>query len=140
MRFRMFYGQIVTVALSALVAASPAMAQSKKAQLYSYHTGPAVGGCPGLDWHVTVEPDNKLDGFVAWDRGQHIARLDGVLNKDGTFEMAASEVGGAGRKATVKGKAGGAYINAAIYGSGTPCDGINLPIPLSTGAVGAGGG
>jgi hypothetical protein len=140
MRFRMFHKQIVTVALSTLVAASPAMAQPKKAQLYSYHTGWAVGGCPGLDWHITVEPDNKLMGFVAWDRGQHIARLDGSLSADRTFEMAANEVGGAGRKATIKGTAGGAYINVAIYGSGTPCDGINLPIPLTTSGVGNGGG
>jgi hypothetical protein len=140
MRFRIFHRKIVTVSLSALVAASPAMAQPKKAQLYSYHTGPAVGGCPGLDWHITVEPDNKLIGFVAWDRGLHIARVDGQLNADRTFEMAANEVGGAGRKATIKGTAGGAYINVAIYGSGTPCDGINLPIPLSTSGVGSGGG
>ena len=79
-------------------------------------------------------------GFVAWDRGQHIARLEGSLSNDRTFEMAANEVGGAGRKATIKGTAGGAYINVAIYGSGTPCDGINLPIPLATSGVGGGGG
>src|ERR1700744_3145483 len=124
MRFRILHGQIVMAALSALVAASPAMAQPKKAQLYSYHTGSAVGGCPGLDWHITVEPDNKLVGFVAWDREQHIARLDGQLNADRTFELAAKEVGGAQRTATIKGTAGGAYINVAIYNSGTPCDGI----------------
>jgi hypothetical protein len=135
-----FNSQIVMVALSALVAASPGMAQPKKAQLYSYHTGPAVGGCPGLDWHITVEPDNKLIGFVAWDRALHIARLDGSLGADRTFEMAANEVGGAGRKATIKGTAGGEYINIAIYGSGTACDGTNLPIPRVTDGTGGGGG
>jgi hypothetical protein len=132
--------QIVIVAVSALVAASPGMAQTKKAQLYSYHSGPAVGGCPGLDWHVTVEPDNKLVGFVAWDRALHIARLDGSLSADRTFEMAANEVGGAGRTATIKGTAGGEYINIAIYGSGTACDGTNLPIPRVTDGTGGGGG
>jgi hypothetical protein len=135
-----FNSQIVMVALSALVAASPGMAQPKKAQLYSYHTGPAVGGCPGLDWHITVQPDNKLIGFVAWDRALHIARLDGSLSADRSFEMAANEVGGAGRKATIKGTAGGEYINIAIYGSGTACDGINLPIPRVTGGIEGGGG
>jgi hypothetical protein len=140
MRFRMFHRQIVVVALPALLAASPAIAQPKKAQLYSYHTGPAVGGCPGLDWHITVEPDNKLIGFVAWDRGLHIARLDGSLSADRTFEMAANEVDGAGRKATIKGTAGGDYINVAIYGSGTACDGINLPIPRTAGGTDGGGG
>jgi hypothetical protein len=135
----MFCNRIVTISFTVLVAASPAMAQSKGTQLYSYHTGPAVGGCPGLDWHITVEPNNKLMGFVAWDREQHIARLDGQLNADRTFQMAANEVGGAGRKATIKGTASGDYINVAIYGSGTPCDGTNLSIPRTSGSNGGGG-
>jgi hypothetical protein len=140
MRFRMFHRQVVMGAVSALVAVSPAMAQSKTAQLYSYHTGPAVGGCPGLDWHITLQPDNKLVGFVAWDRGLHIARLDGSISADRSFEMAANEVGGAARKATIKGTASGDYINVAIYGSGTACDGKNLPIPRATGGTDGGGG
>jgi hypothetical protein len=137
MRSKMYRIQAAAVmALSVAASVSPAMAQPKKAQLYSYHTPAATGGCPGLDWHITVEPNDALIGFVAWDRGHHIARLEGQLNKDRSFEMDAVEVGGAQRKATVKGTAGGSYINVAIYNSGTPCDGINLPIPLATSSVG----
>jgi hypothetical protein len=54
--------------------------------------------------------------------------------------MAAQEVGGAGKKATVKGSAGGNTINIQIVGSGTPCDGDNLTIPRVVGGLGGGGG
>jgi hypothetical protein len=108
--------------------------------LYAYHSPPVVGGCPGLDWHVTLEPDNSLIGFVAWDQGKHMARLEGTLKKDRSFEMDAKEIGGQGRSATVVGKAGGGYINMTINGSGTPCDGQNLPIPTILGGTGGGGG
>jgi hypothetical protein len=132
--------QIAVIALSAAASLGPAFAQSGKAQLYAFHTGAVAGGCPGLDWHITVEPDNSLVGFVAWDKGQHIAKLQGKINKNRTFEMDAQEVGGQGRKAAVKGTASGDYVNAAISGSGTPCDGQDLAIPRVAGGMGGGGG
>ena len=140
MKPRWFNARMAVIGLSAAALFSPALAQQGKAQLYALHSPPVVGGCPGLDWHITLEPDNTLIGFVAWDHGQHIARLDGKLNKDRTFHMNAQEVGGQGRKATVSGKAGGGYVNAMISGSGTPCDGQNLPIPTMAGGTGGGGG
>ena len=139
MKVRTFSVGIAAVALTAVASLSPALAQNK-GTLYAFHTNPGVGGCPGLDWHITVAPDNKLTGFVAWDAGSHMAKLDGEINKDRAFEMAAQEVGGAGRKATVKGTAKGDYINAMINGSGTACDGNNLAIPRVTGGIGGGGG
>jgi hypothetical protein len=69
-----------------------------------------------------------------------MAKLSGTLNKDRTFEMDAQEVGGQGRKATVKGTAMGDTINAQIAGTGTACDGNNLTIPRVTGGMGGGGG
>lgn len=140
MRLRTFGVQIAVIALSAVGSLSPALAQSGRAGLYAYHTGPVVGGCPGLDWHITLTPDDDLSGFVAWDRGQHMARLQGKLAKNGSFEMAAQEVGGTGRKATVSGTAAGTTINVVITGSGTPCDGANLTIPRVSGGLGGGGG
>jgi len=128
--------------IAALAASSlnPLLAQSGQPGLYAFHTQPAKGGCPGLDWHVTVEPNNSLVGFVAWDQGKHVARLEGSIKTDRTFEMAAEEVGGASRKATVKGTAGGNNINISINGSGTPCDNIILSIPRVAGGLGGGGG
>ena len=42
-----------------------------------------------MDWHITLEPDNSLVGFVSWDHGQHIAKLAGELSKDREFQMKA---------------------------------------------------
>jgi|GEM_PF-3239752 len=140
MSSRIFSATTVAVVLSAAALLSPASAQQKKPQFYAFHSYPVVGGCPGLDWHITLEPNDTLQGFVAWDRGQHMARLDGKLNKDRTFLMNAQEVGGKERKAVVKGTAGGQYINAQINGSGTACDDVNLAIPRLDGGLEGGGG
>ncbi|HBK09009.1 MAG TPA: hypothetical protein DDZ81_24650 [Acetobacteraceae bacterium] len=139
MKSKMFSAKVALIALSAAAFVSPAMAQQSKDALYAFHTGPAVGGCPGLDWHITLGADNSLTGFVAWDHGQHMARLAGALNKDRTFEMDAQEVGGQGRKAVVKGRAAGPYINVQITGSGTACDDVYLNVPRVAGGEGGGG-
>jgi hypothetical protein len=62
------------------------------------------------------------------------------MNKDRTSEMDAQEVGETDRKATIKGSAGGNYINAVFSGSGTARDGDNLAIPRVVGGLGGGGG
>lgn len=146
MKSRMFGAKVALMALSAAALVSPAMAQQAKQPapakeaLYAFHTGPAVGGCPGLDWHLVLGADNTLTGFVAWDRGQHMAKLAGALKKDRTFEMDAQEIGGQARKAKVKGTASGPYVNIQIVGSGTACDDIYLNVPRVTGGEGGGGG
>jgi hypothetical protein len=140
MTAKWFNAKTALLALSTAALLSPALAQSGRPGLYAFHTGPVVGGCPGLDWHITLEPDDTLNGFVAWDRGQHVARLAGSIKKDRSFEMEAQEVGGAGRKAVVKGSAAGTNISVVINGSGTPCDGAYLNIPRVVGGLGGGGG
>jgi hypothetical protein len=138
---RIFTRTVAAVVLSAAASASPALAQSGSGRpgLYVYHTAPVVGGCPGLDWHITVGKDNSLVGFVAWDQGKHIAKLAGTINKQRTFEMNAEEVG-TDKKAVVTGTAGGTTINVQINGSGTACDGVNLAIPRFAGGMAGGGG
>ena len=64
----------------------------------------------------------------------------GSLKSDRTFEMDADEVGGAARKATVKGTAAGDYKNASTNGSGTVCDDPILSILRVAGGTGGGGG
>jgi hypothetical protein len=140
MRPKVFSTKLTIIALSMAALIGPAFAQSGQPGLYAFHTGPARGGCPGLDWHITVEPDNTLNGFVAWDQGKHIANVAGSIDKDRTFQMEAQEVGGAGRKAAVNGSAGGSNINVVISGTGTACDGVNLTIPRVVGGLGGGGG
>lgn len=140
MKSKVFSATAVAVALSTAAFFSPVQAQQKKAMLYAFHSSPVIGGCPGLDWHITLEPDDSLEGFVAWDKGQHMARLVGKLNKDRSFAMNAQEVGGQARKANVTGTAGGDYINAMIHGSATACDDVNLAIPRMNAGLAGGGG
>jgi hypothetical protein len=138
MKSNRLLAKVAVIALAAAGSWSPALAQNKGG-LYVYHTRPN-GGCPGLDWHITIEPNDSLVGFVAWDQMKHMARLAGTVNKDRSFEMDAQEVGGTERKATVKGTAGGDFITASIDGSGTACDKKLLQIPRNVGGLEGGGG
>src|SRR3954468_7587761 len=70
MKHKILSAGLMAIALSTAASLSPAAAQEEKGTLYAFHSRPVVGGCPGLDWHVTVSPDNKLTGFVAWDAGK----------------------------------------------------------------------
>jgi hypothetical protein len=138
MKIRVFVAGAAMLALAAAMPASPVWAQTKGG-LYVYHTS-KVDKCPSLDWHVTVEPDNSLVGFVGWDNMKHMARLEGKLDKNGAFEMDAHESGGAGRNATVKGTATGNYLTIYIDGSGTACDKQVMQVPRFEGGLSGGGG
>src|SRR5271166_3184029 len=138
MRSKLLTSKVAVVA--ALVAASctPLPEHPSTTRLFVYHTKPS-GGCPGLDWHITTEPDGSLMGFVAWDRMKHMARLEGMMNPDRTFKMDALETS-TGRKATVTGTATGDYVMASIHGSGTACDDKMLQIPRAVQGLEGGGG
>jgi hypothetical protein len=142
MKFRIIDARIAAITMAMGVCLAPAMAEPA-GRLFAFHSNPS-GGCPGLDWHITVQGE-KLTGFVAWDAMKHMARLDGTLipasaGQERSFKMDAQEVGGTGRKATVQGTASGEYVNASITGSGTACDGKILQIPRATGGMEGGGG
>lgn len=144
MKSKILGASVALMALSTAISLSPAAAQQARQQtkdiLYAFHTGPAVGGCPGLDWHLVLAPNKSLTGFVAWDHGQHMAKVDGMLKKDRTFEMDAQEIGGQARKAVIRGTAYGPYVNIQISGSGTACDDVYLSVPRVSGGEGGGGG
>ena len=145
MELKRISAKIAVIALSAAVSWSAAQAQvlprhpSPRAQLYAFHTRPA-SGCPGLDWHVTVEPDGAVSGFVGWDKMQHMARLEGQVAKDNTFKIDAQEVGNPSRTATILGRAGGSFVALSINGTGTACDNVVLNVPRVTGGLQGGGG
>jgi hypothetical protein len=70
MRPKVFSTKLTIIALSMTALIGPAFAQSGQPGLYAFHTGPTRGGCPGLDWHITVEPDNTwVRGLWAHERG-----------------------------------------------------------------------
>ena len=70
-------------------------------RVYIFHSPPG-SGCPGVDWHVVVQPNNGLSGVVAWNDMKSLARVNGSIS-GGKFEMLAEEVGGQGRTAKVTG-------------------------------------
>jgi hypothetical protein len=80
MKSSMLVCTTVGLACFALTACSPPLTQTGvRPGLYAFHTG-QTPACPGLDWHVTIEQDNEVNGFVAWNQGQHIARLAGTIS------------------------------------------------------------
>jgi hypothetical protein len=131
---------VTKVALAGLALTLPGIASGEIPYkgLYSFHTG-KTGACPGLDWHVTVEPDGKVIGMVSWDEMTHMAKLEGTVQSDGKFSMNAKEVGGP-KTATVVGSASGNYATLTISGTGGPCDGKTVQVPRATAGYGGGGG
>jgi hypothetical protein len=119
---------------------SLALAQGEK--LYVLHS-PASGGCPALDWHVTVASDGAMSGIVGWKDMEHLARVSGTANRqDHTLKMTATEIGGQSRTAEITGAIeGNGYLNVNIHGSGVNCTGVVVPYWLPPkGIVGGGSG
>ncbi len=143
MKLKMPGAGAAMIAISAVLPFSPALAQQSRGMLYAFHSSPN-GACPGLDWHLTVT-NNNIEGFVAVDHTKRMWRVNGTVKpesvgKERSFEMNAEEIGGADRKAVVKGTSGGEYVNATITGAGTPCDGKMLAIPRVVNGIEGGGG
>lgn len=104
-----------------------ATAQPYVGQWFLLHTNPH-NGCQGLDWHLLVDADHEMYGFVAWDRMKHSAKLTGKSNGDGTFTLVGEEVGGT-RKANISGKVTSTAVQFTITGTGTPCDNQTFSAP-----------
>jgi hypothetical protein len=98
-------------------------------RLYVFHSG-AGGGCPGLDWHIVVQPGDALSGIIAWNDMQALARVTGSVNRQtGALEMTAHEVGGQGRTATATGKVDPStgWMTASVQGQDVKCQSIKVP-------------
>ena len=105
---RLLYA-IAASALACSGASTQAMAQqspdSLTGRVYAFHSLPS-GGCPSLDWHVVMESDNRLSGLIATNDMSKVFRVTGTVGPDRTFHLNGTEVGGAGRTATVDGQVG----------------------------------
>ena len=98
-------------------------------RVYVFHSSPG-SGCPGVDWHVMVQPNDVLAGVVAWNDMQSLARVNGSLNRGtGAFEMTAQEIGGQGRAAKVSGTVdpGTGWLTADVEGPNVSCRSIKVP-------------
>jgi len=108
-------------------AATAAMQQLPPGRVYTFHSS-AQSGCPGLDWHVVLTPDNMLDGMIAWNNWQSMAHATGSVNpQTRTFQMTAEEVGGRHRTADISGTVQtDGYLVANISGPNVNCQGIKV--------------
>jgi hypothetical protein len=125
--------------LATVAAVSPTIAQQSKGRLYAFHSAP-TGACPGMDWHVVLQPDQSLAGFIAWDGMKHIAKVSGKLETGRMFQMIAVEEGGAERHGTVKGQVEDSFIVASLEGTKTGCDNQQISVPFFAGGLSGGGG
>jgi hypothetical protein len=119
-----------------------AMAQSAGDRVFSFHSN-QNGGCPALDWHMVLAPDNSVSGMLGWQHMQVVARVTGSFNAQAkTFQLSAQEVGG-NRTATISGNViAPGQIKANIKGPGVDCENLEVWAwtPSQKGPGGAGKG
>jgi hypothetical protein len=127
--------KVIATSVVAL-AVSVGAASAQMPGVYVLHSKPE-GGFPALDWHVTVGPNHELSGVIGWDNMKSIARVSGQLNEQSrTFTMTATEVGGQGRTANIKGNLRlDGHMTANVTGAVT-CPSVVIPYFVPTGGGG----
>lgn len=119
-------------------AVASAIQQLPPGRIYVFHST-SQSSCPALDWHVVLDANGTLDGIIAWNNMQSLARASGSLDaQNRTFQMTAREVGGQGRTATIDGTVRrDGYLVANISGPNVNCQGVTVtwfvPTPPSGG-------
>ena len=129
---------VVALAVASFVAPANAIEHVELGLWYNLHTNP-VGTCPGIDWHVVVDADKNIAGYLSWDRMKHSAKLSGTLNADDTFHVVATEVDG-NRRADISGKATSGGASFTINGTGTGCDKQTFQVAPPVNYAGGGAG
>ena len=127
--------KVIATSVVAL-AVSVGAASAQMPGVYVLHSK-SEGGCPPLDWHVTVGPSHELSGVIGWNNMKSIARVSGQLNPNTrTFTMTATEVGGQNRTANIQGNLRlDGYMTANVTGAVT-CPNVTIPYFVPTGAGG----
>jgi len=123
---------IVTNALIASAWVGLASAQMPDGSVYVLHSR-AHGGCPSLDWYIVVEERGILAGMIAWNDMKMMTRAAGTVDRPHhRFTMAATEIGGQGRTATIEGKArDDGRLVASIKGPSIACTVVAVPLNRS---------
>ena len=93
---------IAPVYRAALAQATPTE-MIPEGEVFVFHSA-AAGACPSLDWHVITGIKGTLGGIIAWNDMRSIARVRGHIALDRTFQMTATEMGGAQRRAVITGR------------------------------------
>jgi hypothetical protein len=77
-----------------------------------------------------ADAGDALNGFIAWNNMQSLARAKGTLNRRaGTFEMTGHEVEGQGRTVTITGTVSptSGWLIANVEGEAVSCRDIRVP-------------
>jgi hypothetical protein len=121
---KMIAAGALAIAATCVVAAAQTVPEGR---VYAFHSK-VTGSCPVLDWHVVTGPNSTLTGMISWDEMKSMAKVNGSVGADRTFQMNATEVGGAGRTATVDGQVRpDGWLVANIKGPNVDCKGITVP-------------
>ena len=110
-------------------AAQQLASQLPPGRVYAFDSS-AQGGCPGLSWHMVLQSGGAMAGLISWNNMQSVARVSGTVNpQTRTFQLAATEVGGQGRTATINGSVdpNTGWLTANIQGPNVNCQGIAVP-------------
>jgi hypothetical protein len=89
------YRLATAAAIAIAIAGATATAQrSQEPRIFTFHAN-ASGGCPDLDWHVVLAPDDTLTGMIGWQNMQQLVRVTGKLDRaKKTFSLTGKEQGG----------------------------------------------
>ena len=130
---------VVAGALLLAATLGVASAQYPEGRLYAFRSK-AQAGCPALDWHIMVNSNGDANGMISWDDMKSMTHATGSVNTSAhTFSMAAKEVGGQGRTATITGQVRqDGWLVADVKGPKVTCTGIL--VPWYTPPAGAGNG
>jgi hypothetical protein len=119
---------VVTGALAITAIFGVAFAQLPEGRIYAFHSS-AQGGCPPLDWHLVVGPNNTFEGMISWDGMKSMAHVTGSANpQTGAVHMTAQEAGGQGRTATIDGTVQqDGWMVTSIKGDNVACQRVTVP-------------
>jgi hypothetical protein len=126
----------------AIVGGTAAAQQSQEPRIFTFHAN-ASGGCPDLDWHVVLAPDDTVTGMIGWQNMQQLVRVTGKLDRaKKTFSLTGKEAGG-NRTATIDGQViSPNHLVARIKAPGVDCPNVEVwgmtPSEIKTSGAGRG--
>ncbi len=104
-------------------------------RVYAFHSKPN-GACPALDWYLVAGADDTLTGMISWDDMKSMAHVTGTVETNHHFTLNATEVGGAGRTATITGRVQPGWLLADVNGQGVACKNVKVQIWRPSGGAG----
>lgn len=112
---------IAGVILMTGIAGNAQALQLDPGRILSFHSEP-LNGCPGLDWHIVAEANNRLKGMISWDDMHDVVRVTGSSDQDGRFHLVFPSTHGASGGGSIDGQFPdyNGWLTAHVVGAGCP--------------------